>query len=274
MTDRSTFGFLRPKERAYLSGEGYYPARIDEEPPKRPEQTKTRIKNEVVENLDEAIQTFRRDLLAASNFQRRESSINEQFVWEVTTLESSKSELEDLKSQIEGLIEQAESHPVSAEREELQEELDTLYGTADLNDTTDSARDMDPEELEELYHRRKEMNQHLNTVLSKEGLPEILSYLGENGKTDLSNRKINGEGEWWAQVATRVLVPELATKDEDTVGASKYELTEKGKAVLECWKHLQNTKTVQIKNDLRPEQTTREIVLETLAEHFPENYGC
>lgn len=272
MSDRRRFGFLRPKERAYLSEEGHFLGRVDEESPKRPEQTKTRIKNEVVANLDEVISDFRRDLLAVSNFQRA-ATLHEQFVFENTTLNFSKSELEALKKQIDGLIEQAEDHPFSAEREELQDALESLHGMTNLENLAESDDPPTPEELEEEYHRRKEMNRHLNTVLSKEGLPKILSEIGNSGKCELSGRRINGEGEWWAQVASRELVPELATKDEDTVGPDQYELTDKGEAVLECWEELQQTKTIQIKSDLRPEQSMRGLVLETLSEHFPENYG-
>lgn len=274
MSDRSRdFGFLRSKERAYLNEQGHYISRFDSEGPKRPAQTKSRIKNEVVKDFNEVIDDFNRDLMAISNFQRREATVQEQFVWEGATLEIAKPELKSLKRTVDRLIEQAETHPISSEREELQEVLNRLYEGTDLELPSEVDQNPSPEELEQLYHRRKEMNKSLKTVLSKEGLPEILLYIGKRGKCELSGRRINGEGEWWAQVASRELVPELATKDEDTVGPDQYELTDKGEAVLECWKELQETKTIEIKSDLRPDQTTRQIVLETLAEHFPENYS-
>lgn len=274
MSDRSRdFGFLRPKERAYLSEQEHYLGRIDEESPKRPAQTKSRIKNEVVKNLDQAIDDFARDLMAVSNFQRRESTVQEQFVWEGATLEFAKPELERLKRTIDRLLEQAESLPVSSERKELQEVLNRLYEGTDLEHPSKSDKNLSPEELEELYHRQREMNKHLKTVLSKEELPEILSYIGEHGKCELSGRTIGENGEPWPQVASRELVPELATKDDTWGDHKEYELTEKGEAVLECWEELQQTKTIQIQSDLRPEQTPREVVLKTLAEHFPKNYS-
>ncbi|WP_353634662.1 hypothetical protein ABSL23_03065 [Halobacterium sp. NMX12-1] len=273
MSDRSRkFGFLRPKERAYLYEQDHYLGTVDGEGPEQPANTKSRIKNEVVANLDDVISDFRRDLLAVSNFQRA-ATLHDQFVYENTTLSFSKSELESLKRQIEGMIEQAEDHPVSAEREELGGVLELMYGTVDLEDPAESDNPPDAEELEELYSRRQELSQHLYTVLSKEGLPEILAHIGNHGKCELSGRRINGEGEWWAQVASRELVPELATKDEETVGAAQYELTDDGEAVLECWEGLQETKTIQIQSDLRPDESTRKIVLQTLAEHFPKNYS-
>lgn len=274
MSDRSRdFGFLRPKERAYLSENDHYFGRIDEEGPERPAQTKSRIKNEVVEKFDQVIDDFTRDLMAVLSFQRKETTIQDQFKWEAATLEITKPELERLKKKIENLIEQAESHPVSSERKELQDILNVLYEGAGLEYPSKSEKNLSPEELEELYFRQREMNQHLKTVLSKEGLPKILSYIGKKGKCGLSGKTIGENGESWAQVASRELVPELATKDDTWERQKQYELTKKGKAVLECWEELKQSKTIQIKSEFQPGRSARELVLETLAEHFPENYA-
>jgi hypothetical protein len=224
-----------------------------------------RIKNEVCKNLDDIIRQFRRDLLAVSDY-RRQSEIRDQIKWE-TTLEFSKTELEDLRRLIDGLIQQAESHPVSSEREEIKSVFDSFFNLNEI-------QNLDEEELEKEFKARKDLNENLAKVLSKEGLPEILSHIDERGKDSLPSKRIDGEGEWWAQVASRVLVEnDLASKDEDVAGDAQYEITEKGRVVLECWEELQQTDTIQIKSDLQPESSMREIVLETLAAHFPENYS-
>jgi hypothetical protein len=273
------FGFLRPNERAYLSNQGLYHPPVDEEGPKRPANTKSRIKNEVGEKFHDVIQEFHRDLRGLSNFQQQ-SGFKQKDVWENATLVASKDELVALRDTIDRLIDRAESDAVNSEREELQQALHIMYNETNLGEEvyngvySDSGERLDQEELDEFYNRRREMNQHLHSILSKEGLPEILEYIGKHGPCELDGQ-IGDEGEHWAQVASRELVDaQLALKKEKSTRRKVYQLTSRGEAILECWRALQDTEVITFKKQFNPNTDVQKLVLEVLSEHFPENYSC
>jgi len=247
--------------------------------PARPAQTKSRIKNQLCgpDDLRRIVYAFRGDLLALTLFQTRVVNDEDPYRWQIA-LEQAQPELERLRDTLNSLVEQAESGELWSERDELQEAIREMYQGVPVEEyissgvfdgSGDALRDApSPEELVETHEEQRTRRKELQTVLNTEELPTILEYIGEHGRCELPERQISGDGEPWSRVASRELVPELATKHQISNRRIKYELSDRGEAVLRAWLALKDTQAVEMTLEVRDDGNIREVVLELLAKYF------
>jgi len=253
----------------------------DYDSPKRPAQTKLRLKNEVIApgEFRRLVDVYHSDLLGVVSFCIQERAENPYIFQEL--LVGCQADLERLRDTLDHLIDLGENDDMWSEREELREALHQgyehsavvdYYSTGVATDTDSDSVETDDhpsaEELEEMYHEQREIKAGLQTVLESQELPQILEYIGENPGESLLDRKVDGGGEPWSRVASRELVPELASKDEVSNTRIEYELTDRGEAVLRSWLALKTTSSVQTLREASEETETRHIVLEQLAAYF------
>lgn len=261
MADRN-FGLFRENERKYLAANRSYPSvREVGEYEGGGNKAKYRIKDEVAnpESFRTAVSEFRSDLMALSLFQMNEKE-GGWYDWQEIILPNAKDDIKRLRDHLDHLVELAEEDQHSKHRDELAECLSELdsdleharrYFTGDtellqkveMEDGQVLNPDKLADELEE-YETRKQV---LIAVLRKEGLTRILEYIDTNGKTDLPNKRMNGNGRYWTALTTQYLVNEwgLAEKDEISNSYFEYELTRRGEVVCNTWKAIKNSSAVE-----------------------------
>lgn len=227
------------------------------------------------------IRGFYIDLLALSNFMIH-ADRKERLQWENHTLPAAKNDLELLRDHLNTLIKMAESDDIAVKRNELKEAVQSLYQYNDLLDSlTMFSESNNPESLDipddgwdEAFEERRERQEALMTILSKPDRPQILEYIAEKGQCTLPDRKINGEGEPWSRVASRELVSnlELVEKEEISTRRREYRITDRGKAVYETWKALQDTEAVIEAENVYTETDTREVIRQLLLDHLSTTF--
>lgn len=275
-----TVSLLQPNERAYLAENGLYPGNWNGEAESGGRQARSRIKNEIMTmpGFDTPIRGFYTDLLALSNFMIR-ADREDRLQWENTTLPAAKQDMELLRDHLNTLIDMAESDEVASQKNGLKEAIQPLYQYHDLLDSLTMFMESDNPEptdipddgWDEAFEERNERQAALMSLLSKSDRPQILEYVAERDRCELPDRRIDGKGEPWAQVASRELVGELELlekHEERNPRRKEYSITDRGKAVCEAWENLQETETVSQADDVYTEQDTREVVRQLLLDHL------
>ncbi|WP_435184904.1 hypothetical protein [Halobellus sp. EA9] len=279
-----TVSILQPNERAYLAENGLYPANWNDDAESGGRQARSRIKNEITTTpgFNTPIRGFYIDLLALSNFMIH-ADRKERLQWENHTLPAAKHDLELLRDHLNTLIEIAESDEIATERNEVKEAVQSLYQYNDLLDAltmfseseNPEPTDIPEEGWAEAFEERQERQEALMEILSKPDRPQILEYFDENGQCELPDKKINGKGEPWSRVASRELGSnlELVEKEEISNRRREYRITDRGKAVYETWKELQDTEAVTKAEKVYAETDTREVIRQLLLDHLPNTFG-
>ena len=274
-----TSGFLQPAERAYLDKEGIY-RYLDSfgEGKSGGRQAKSRIQNNVatVPNLQILLISLYSDLNAIQNLQRTDPKTWKK--WESETLPAVTQELEWLRDTFDRMLTIAERDDFRKEREELEEAFAHLYegeyhpraafGTGVTGHSPpEVVQKSTSKELSDRFETLETRTDGVESLLRREELSEILSYIAKNGRCELPAKKIGGSGEYWSKVASEMLVPELVEKTEMSQTHREYEITEHGRAVLECWIALSETTAVAREREVKPESSERECVRAALKLH-------
>jgi len=279
MANRSN-GFLGQKERRYLSEIDCYPGTIDDDGEYGRNQAKSRVKNDVAtaSGISEALKQFDKDLCAINRLHLQSQEGDSQY-WKMVHLTSIEQDLKSVRKTVDMMLEIAGGEEEWNAREELREAISILHpGEVHPENGYVAAREEQMElvseadgditfsDLEEMYLSYKTRWEGLQSILTKEGLPEILEYIGKNGWCSLGEKRV-GQGEYWATISSRELVPDLAQKREEQAHPREYNLTEDGKVVLECWQALKDTDAVEMKQ-FSNESSERKLVLRSLEDFF------
>lgn len=282
LDDRRTAGFLYPSERAYLDEEGVYPGPLHDDSESGGRKAKSSIKNEVAAPgaLKWLLLDFYRDLSAVSNYHRTDREAWQE--WEQDMLPHVEQELRLLRDLIDQMVDAAERNRFKEDHEELIEALSHLYegdnhpseayrigDVTSLEETERPAEfdEMSPDELEQRFEALQIRQRGLQAVLDQEEGPAILEYIAENGPVALSGERVGDGGEPWAAVAKRILVKTELARAYDDTWDEKFELTDHGQAVVECWRALTETAAVEREQDALPDPCTREAVQFVLELH-------
>jgi len=284
---------LQKSEREYLSSWRSYPPRLHGATEKEKlgygekvrecdvdeAKAKYRLHNEVGQNLPQLIRQVRKDLLGINLFYMNIKK-DGWYEYENIILPHAKDELERLRDYIDTLIGYAERDMMVERREEIRKPVSSLSdGLEYLNALHKGDREVlenlemvdgelrEPKELVEEKEEFKKRKQVLIALLSDEGLLEIVEWVSENEKTKVPERTKSNSKETWKQAIGKYL--KSGTHGHGLVEKSGwgYELTERGRIVLECWDELKQTSIVETKLDTLGD-TRKEVAWRLLNRYF------
>ncbi|MCX2819896.1 hypothetical protein EGH25_11095 [Haladaptatus sp. F3-133] len=241
-------------------------------------KAKYRIHNEVGQNLPEIIRQFRTDLMAINMFYM-DVKQDGWYEYESITLPRAKDEMERLRDHLDILIEYAERDMMAKRREEVRKSILLLYDGLEylnrLHDGDEEYRGFERVEgelqkskrLEDEQEEYTERKQAVIKLLSDEGLLEIFEWVSENEKANVPDRTKSNSKETWTQSIGKYLKSGEYGHGLVAESGWGYELTERGRAVRDCWEELKQASIVEEKLETLGD-TRREVAWRLLNRYF------